>query len=92
MARIWQIRQSDEPSRYGMDYRKKYETEEEMDAYECGYEEGYGDAMKEVNGGAVGQRMGYRGYMDERGRGESGYRMDDGMGYRRHRDSRGRYM
>lgn len=84
MARIWQIRQSDEPSRYGMDY-KKYDSEEEMEAYECGYEEGYGDAMRQVSGEHMGSRMGYRNRMENH--------MDGGdMDYRRRRDSRGRYM
>lgn len=89
MARIWQIRQSEAPDRYDMDYRKpKYETDEEMEAYECGYEEGYADAMKEVKG----EHMGFRGRMGSRTR--TSYRMDDEdeMGYRRSRDSRGRYM
>ena len=47
MSRIWHIRQSDEPSMYGMGY-KNYESEEENEAYECGYKEGYADAMEEV--------------------------------------------
>lgn len=78
MSRIWHIRQSDEPSMYGMGY-KNYESEEENEAYECGYKEGYADAMEEVSG------MGYRGGMSER-------RGGGDMGYRRRRDSRGRYM
>lgn len=89
MARIWQIRQSDEPSPYGMGY-KKYETEEETEAYECGYEEGYGDAMEEVSS-MGGFRGGMRGGNYRHG---GGYRegSGDGMNYRRRRDSRGRYM
>jgi len=86
MARIWQIRQSEAPDRYDMDY-KKFDSEEENEAYECGYEEGYADAMRKVKGGHMGLRGNYG------RRGGSGYRMDDDeMDYRRRRDSRGRYM
>ena len=51
-------------------------TEEEHEAYKCGYEDGYEDAIKEAKssmGERYGSRMGER-YMGERGR------MRDSMG------------
>lgn len=53
--RMWQIREGYDP-RYG----ERHGGDEVKEAYECGYEEGYGDAMKEVYGerGNYGNRGG----------------------------------
>lgn len=93
---------------YRMGERVSIEDDEIRDAYECGYKEGYGDAMSEVEG-RYGERrsgMGMRESMGMRNRpgmgmrrGSMGMRDDvqeypeqEMMGERRSRDSRGRYM
>lgn len=48
MARYWEIRES---------YGDKNKSSKEMEAYECGYEEGYEAAMKEMG---MDQEMGER--------------------------------
>lgn len=77
MSRIWQVRQYDDSQRFGVGYK----GDDDYDAYEAGYRDGYGDAMEEVSG------MNYRSGISER-QGSNG----GNMGYRRRRDSRGRYM
>lgn len=57
----------------------------EKEAYECGYDDGYADAMKKVYGERepyMGERMPYISYRDDD---------DRYMGERRRRDSMGRY-
>lgn len=92
MSRMWEIREN-----YGERNRNYSETE--MEAYECGYEEGYAAAMKESRGG-YGERnyemRGGYGQRDGMAGGDMGER--GGMGYRddryygeRHRDSMGRF-
>lgn len=81
-SRIWKIRESYGDRKSGMDY----DTPEEQEAYECGYEEGYEAAMKELS---MGERYGMRGgdYQPMMGMGERHHM----MGERRGRDSMGRY-
>ena len=67
MAKLWEIRES---------YGDKTQ-DPEMEAYECGYEEGYQAAMDEM--GHSGSRMGYK----------SGYGMRGGMGQRSGGEDRG---
>lgn len=85
MARFYEIKTSDAPSRSGFG-RRDFETEDEYEAYECGYENGYDAAMDEMNG-KDSRRVSYK---------RSRYRDDDDdiymMNSRRRRDSRGRYM
>lgn len=81
MARLWEIRES-----YGdrMGHRTNYRDMDDMgveerEAYDCGYEHGFGDAMKESR--HFGERSPYMDerYMGERYMGERG-RMRDSMG------------
>ncbi len=74
-----------------MGFRKpKFETDEEMEAYECGREEGYEEGYEAAKKEFMGQ-MGYRNNFG--GRGGSGYRMDDSeMDYRHRGGFRGRNM
>lgn len=65
--------------------RKAHMSEEELEAYECGREDGYAEAMKKVYGERdpyMGERMPYIAYRDDD---------DMYMGERRRRDSMGRY-
>lgn len=90
MSRVWEIIDN---SRH---YSKR--DEELAEAYECGYDAGYGDAMKEVH-----SQMGERSYrINDQYTGKdsgawerpSSRREDMGMRYmneRRSRDSQGRY-
>ena len=79
MARLWQIRES-----YGDRMSKEDMSVEEREAYDCGYDEGYADAMEEVGSSDMGERYGMRG-------GRMGNRYPE-MGERRRRRSNGRYM
>lgn len=47
MNKMWEIRES-KPSRYGYKHDDRSEVEE---AYECGFEDGYREAMKELTYG-----------------------------------------
>lgn len=90
MSRLWEIREN-----YGERSKGNY-SDAEMDAYECGYEEGYAAAMKEVKGG-----YGERGYEMRGGYGQRDDMAGAGGGYmgnrddryygERHRDSMGRF-
>jgi hypothetical protein len=46
MSKLWEIRQTDDHPRYGHRYGMRKDDVEE--AYECGFEDGYEKAMKEV--------------------------------------------
>lgn len=68
-SRIWKIRESygDRMNdRYGNKSAEEFETPEEKEAYECGYEEGYQAAMEEAQMGERSYGMGQRHYMGER--------------------------
>ena len=46
--KMWEIREN--TGRYDEDYRIGYKKKSMDEAYECGYEDGYATAMKEVKG------------------------------------------
>lgn len=58
--RMWEIREN--TGRYDSDYRMGMKDKSVKDAYKCGYEDGYADAMEEVA---------------ERKYGKSSYRMEE---------------
>lgn len=70
-SKLWEIRESYGDRMGERNMSEKSMSEEEREAYKCGYEDGYEDAMKEVH--PVSERYGNR-YMGERGR------MRDSMG------------
>jgi hypothetical protein len=48
---MWEIRESDESKRFGHRMGRKYSDSEIEEAYECGFEDGYEKAMKEIHYG-----------------------------------------
>lgn len=91
MANYWEIIQ----------HRRDSENERIREAYECGYEDGYKEAMKKFEEGE--ENMSFRGRMHDKYYGERDYGRDgrgmhsdreysgESMGERRSRDSMGRY-
>jgi len=64
--RMWEIREN--TGKYDSDYRMGMKHNKLQEAYDCGYEDGYKDAMEELEDKKkMGERSGYR---DE----ESNYR------------------
>lgn len=89
MAKLWEIREDYEPNE---SYRHGGKSKSYEDAFEEGYECGFGDAMRKVEEEKYGSRMGYRSdrsypRMNMRDEMEE----DDRMGERRRRRSNGRY-
>lgn len=72
---------------------KSYADPKLQEAYECGREDGYREAMEEIEG-EMGERHGsrYGSRYGDRGMSAAGYEDRRDMGERRMRDSRGRYM
>ncbi len=100
MARLWQIRES-----FGERSPMEEMNRHDKAIYECGYEEGREDAMREMEMTHMGERRGRAGRMGERYPDMMDDRypeMDDRypemdirypeMGERRRRRSNGRYM
>lgn len=93
--RIWEVYDSPsyEERRGGRGGSYNQHDSKESEAYECGYEEGYRDAMTKVYGERSihrsGAGLGREVYM----RGGDEFMPDDDMYHmRRRRDSRGRFM